>query len=222
MRRTQKIAIIVIVFILLASAAVSAIQLPGIDLSGGLIWIGNAEEEGGPSPLLGIWGVGLPLQFSPLFSIEPELSMFGTQYQLMSDGIKAVPTEIEYADSLWTLILSLDVPFRFTFYLNEALSLGPAAHAVFVFRIPMKGWGEASAQTGDPEHRKAISTYFYSNASFLYPGVGFFFNWKIFESLGFHFRLLSLFPLFHLWDGENAPFWDQMGISARVGVRFYF
>lgn len=199
-----------------------SVSFPGIDLSGGMFWIGNAETEGGPSPLLGIWGVGLPITFTPLFSIGPELSMCGTQYQLMSDGEKAVPTEIEYADSLWALFLLLDVPFRFTFHITDAISLGPSAHTTFIFRIPITGWGEASARTGDPEHRSAISRYFYENARFLYPGTGFFFNWKLSGVLGFHARLLALFPLFHAWDGESAKFWDQLCISGRVGIRFYF
>lgn len=222
MKRLPKIIFFVLLILLFSAGAGFSLALPGLDLSGGLLWLGNAETEGGPSPLLGIWGVGLPLQFTPLFSIEPELSMFGTQYQLTSDGSKAVPTEIEYAHSLWALILMLDIPFRFTFHINDTITLGAAAHTAFVFRIPTIGWGDASARTGDPEHRAAIAGYWYQNARFFYPGTGLFFNWKMFDSLGFYVRLLSLFPLFHAWDGEAAPFWDQMCISGRVGVRFYF
>lgn len=222
MNPQSKFICIAVLLLLFSAVACSAVSLPGLDVSGGLMWMGNAETEGGPSPLLGIWGVGLPLEFTPLFSIEPELSMFGTQYQLSTDGSKAVPTEIEYASSLWALMLMLDIPFRFTFQLNDALSLGAGAHTAFLFRIPTIGWGEASARTGDKEHRAAITGYWYQQARFFYPGTGFFFNWKMFENISLFVRLLSLFSLFHAWDGEAAPFWDQMLISGRVGIRISF
>jgi hypothetical protein len=222
MRRKPKIICIALLLVLCSAGTGFALTLPGLDISGGVMWLGNAETEGGPSPLLGVWGVGLPLKFTPLFSIDPALSMFGTQYQLTTDGSKAVPTEIEYASSLWALALMLDVPFRFTFHVSDTISLGAGPHLAFLFRIPTIGWGDASARTGDPDHRAAIVAYWYENARFLYPGAGLFFNWKMFENIGFYVRLLSLFPLFHAWDGENARFWDQLHISGRVGVRFYF
>lgn len=222
MRRLALIICIALCILFFSAFQLYSFDLPGLDLSGGLIWLGNAEFEGGPSPLLGVWGVGLPLRFSPLFSIDPELSMFGTQYQLTTDGSKAVPTEIEYAHSVWALILMLDVPFRFTFTVSEAISLGADAHLAFLFKIPTIGWGDASARTGDEAYRSAIVSYWYQNARFLYPGAGMFFRWRMFDNLAFHLRLLSLFPLFHAWDGENAAFWDQMYISARVGIRISF
>lgn len=217
-----RVLLIAVVLMAAVSGQLFSLDLPGFDLFGGIQWMGNAEEEGGPSPLMGVWGVGLPLEFSRLISLEPELSMFGTQYQLTSGGVKSVPTEIEYAHSLWFLSLMLDVPLRFTFRINEALALGAGPHLAFLFRIPTIGWGDASARTGDRDHRAAIVAYLYSNVKFLYPGTDLFLSWQFAEKLGFFFRIVSYFPLFHAWDGEAAPFWDQFFLSFRVGVRFSF
>lgn len=236
------------IFLLLFTAAAShlfGLELPGIDISGGPLWIGNGagiersytdengetvpgdnpdtEPEGGPSPLLIACGIGLPLEFSDLLSLEPELSFFGTQYQLADQAAvegttipKAVPTEIEYASSLWVLTVMLDVPFRITFHPGDNLSIGGGIHTTFLFRIPTVGWG------GDDLDRASIAAYFYKKMRLYYPGAGFFLNWKFSERIGFHVRLLGLFPLFHLWDGENIKFYDQLMLSGRVGFRFYF
>jgi hypothetical protein len=236
-----------ILFLMLPASApvVFGLDLPGIDISGGPLWIGNGagiersytdengdtvrndnpatEPEGGPSPLLMAGGVGLPLEFTDLLSLEPELSFFGTQYQLAdqaaTDGStvpKAVPTEIEYAASLWVLTVMVNVPFRLTFHPVDKISLGGGIHTALLFRIPTLGWG------GDDLDRASIAAYFYKKLRFYYPGAGFFLNWKFSERLGFHFRLAALFPIFHLWDGENIKFYDQLMLLGRVGLRFYF
>jgi len=220
--RAVKILMSACVLFIAAGGVAFSVDLPGLDVFGGLQWLGNAETEGGPSPLMGVWGLGLPIEFSQLISLDPELSMFGTQYQLASDGVKAVPTEIEYAHNLWALMLMLDVPVRFTIHITDTISTGAGAHLSFLFRIPTIGWGDASARTGDAEHRAAIVSYFYNNARFFYPGIDLFLNWKFFEKIGFYVRILSLFPLFHAWDGEDVPFWDQFCLSGRIGIRIYF
>ena len=50
----------------------------------------------------------------------------------------------------------------------------------------------------------------------------------MFESLGLSFRTTTLFPIFHLWDGElkidgnRIPFHDQLMVSLTFGARYYF
>ena len=234
----------------IVSTAAFSLNLPGLDLSGGMLWVGNQAvqteldsdgeiisqiPQGGPSPILGIYGVGLPLEFLNWLSLEPELSMFGTQYEgyylTINDGVedtepgrKAAPTEIERADSVWLLSIMLDLPVRFTLRVSETIAFGGGVHNVLFFRIPILGYGEGKfvADSTLPTYRSDVSTYYYKKGRFYYPGVSAFFNWKFSNVFGFHVRVLTLFPLFHAWDGEGAAFTDQMMISGRIGLRIYF
>lgn len=220
----KRIYLVLVSLLLLLGGTVSvpALSIPGIDLFGGLVFVGNGHAEGGPSPLLGYWGVGMPVKINENMYFGPELSMFSTQYQLTSDRSKAVPTEVEYADSLWMVSLLLDTSFRYLFKASDTLYLGPSGHLGFLFRIPILGYGLAAMGSTDPTYRTSIVSYFYSQLRFLLPGVGFRLYWTAFERLGFLFRLTGYFPVFHLWDGEGAPFYDQMIVSGTVGVRFQF
>ncbi len=246
---------------------IHAFDIPGLDFSGGIMWIGNGATQivvntdnelteqrpkGGPGPTLGTGGVGLPLEFTDWLSLEPELSFFGTQYELFNQKaadptgpvdltapVKAAPTEVEFADSVWLLSVMLDIPLRFTIRFTEKISAGGGVHNVFLFRIPILGWGAGAfvpGSTGDT-YRGLTVSYFYKAARFYYPGTGLFFNWKFSERLGFYIRLRALFPLFHAWAGESVdyivpedgttqsfrtPFYDQLMISGLVGIRVYF
>lgn len=220
----KRIILVLACLLLLLGGAVTApaLSIPGIDLFGGLVFVGNGNAEGGPSPLLGYWGVGMPVRINENMYFGPELGMFSTQYQLTSDGSKAVPTEVEFADSLWMISLLLDASFRYLFEVSDTLLLGPSAHLGFIFRIPILGYGLAAGDSSDPTYGSSIVSYFYSQVRFFLPGVGFRLYWDLFERLGFLFRLTGYFPIFHLWDGEGAPFYDQMIVSGTVGVRFKF
>ncbi len=220
----KRIYLVLVCLLLVLGGAVSvpALSIPGIDLFGGLVFVGNGHPEGGPSPLLGYWGVGMPVQINENMYFGPELGMFSTQYQLTSDGTKAVPTEVEYADSLWMISLLLDASFRYLFKVSDTLFLGPSAHLGFIFRIPVLGYGLAAPGSTDPTYRSSIISYYYSQFRFFLPGVGFRLYWTALERLGFLFRLTGYFPVFHLWDGEGAPLYDQMIVSGTVGVRFQF
>lgn len=220
----KRICLLLTCFLLAFGGAVSApaLSIPGIDLFGGLVFVGNGHSEGGPSPLLGYFGVGMPVEINENMYFGPELSMFSTQYQMTSDRSKAVPTEVEFSDSLWMVSLLLDTSFRYLFKVSETLFLGPSAHLGFIFRIPIIGYGLAAPGSTDPTYRTSIVSYYYSQFRFFLPGAGFRIYWTAFERLGFLFRLTGYFPIFHLWDGEGAPIYDQMIVSGTVGVRFQF
>ena len=240
---------------LIPLCGVPALNIPGLDVSAAFTVKGNSAvqtvldgegnvvdriSQGGPSPVVTSVAVGLPLEFTPLISLEPELYMFGTHYELynlsviegfenivdVASASKAVPTEIETANSVWLLSLMIDVPLRFTIRINETLSAGGGIHNVLLLHIPTLGWGNgafAAGSSGDT-YRSLIASYFYKSARFYYPGAGLFFSWKFSDRIGLVIRSRILFPLFHAWDGESAytTFYDQMIISGRIGLRIYF
>ncbi|MEW5817871.1 MAG: hypothetical protein AB1798_21065 [Spirochaetota bacterium] len=195
-------------------ASLYAIEVSSIDIHMGLNWLGNSEQEGGPSPLLPASGISVPLRLTSFFFIDPEFLFFGTQYRLMSTGIKAVPTEIEFADSVWYLNFILDIAACFEVKLSNAISLGASLSPAFDFRIPFTAWGEGAS------HKSQMTSYFYGSGRFFYPAAGLFFNWNMFQNMALMIRFKVYFPMAKLWTKENTPFHDQLMLSGTVGLRF--
>ena len=193
-----------------------ALSVKSIEARAGLLWLGNSSTEGAPSPLLDTVGIALPITITPAISIAPELDFTGTQYQLQvySDPTRAVPTEIEFANSVWYLGILLDLPFRYTFPLSKQTALGFGVSPAFLLRIPTVSWGTGGSEAG------AMSAYLFGKGRFFYPSAQVFFDWQVLSGLALEFRLRGFFPIFHIWDGEGLPFWDQMMIDGNVGFRF--
>jgi hypothetical protein len=192
----------------------SSLSLSTIDARTGLLWIGSAGNGTvvAPSPLLNYWGASLPLNLTGSLSLVPELDLYGTQYQLL--GTRAIPTEIEYKSSVFMLGAILDPEFRYTFTISKLLAWGITASPMFVFRIPTRSWDLG------PTDIASITKYLYAKGRFFYPGVGGFFDWQVFPNIGLEVRVRSFFPVFHLWDGEGLPFYDQLMVDGSIGLRF--
>ena len=218
MRYGKKTGLLLLVLVV-AAAGAGAFQIESLDAHGGILFLGNGETEGAPSPILPTWSVSLPMSFSSLFYLSPELGIFWNQYQLSSDGDKAVPTEIETANQVSFITLYLDANALFRFAINEQLSAGPLGFLSFVFRIPIRGWDEAAEDTS---YAETMTGYLYGSGRFLYPGIGGFFNWAFSENFGFAFRLKWRVPFFHSLAGEEGGFHDQMMIVGTVGITFFF
>ena len=221
--------ILVLIFTILSIGTLYAFEIPSMQFHGGLLWLGNGVEEGGPSPLLRTFGGSMQMFFTRRFFLHPELGFYGTQYQLAADGIKTIPTEIEFANSVWFLSTVLDLQTGMDFQLSSSFSLGFMVFPSFVFRIPLRSWGTCAEVSDESSTCKStMSSYFYQKARFIYPGVGVYALWKTFDRLGIAVRIKGYIPLFHLWDGEvradgsRVPFYDQMVISISGGIRYYF
>lgn len=214
--------VLLILGLLLLTSSAAAFELftiEGIDVHGGLLWFGNAEAEGAPSPLLWEFGVSSPFAFTDFFLITPELSMFWNQYQLSESGVKAIPTEIETANQVTFITLVLDLQAMFRFRITEQIAAGPVVFPSFVFRIPTKSW-DAAAE--DAAYKQKMTEYLYGDGRFFYPGIGGFFQWAFSERFGFLFQLKTRLPLFHAWDEEGISFHDQMMVGAAAGIQIYF
>ncbi len=186
-------------------------RIETIDVHGGILWIGNSDSEGAPSPVLFTAGVGFPVSINKIVYFVPEIDFYGTNYQVTSGG-RTVPTEMETANALWVLGILIDLPFVFKFSFNDNFSGGLSASTMLSFHIPFGGEGNSS--------RGDMNSYFYGKGRFFYLGSGFFLEYKILNILGLHFRSRLFFPFFHIWDGEKLPFYDQMMFSTTVGLRF--
>jgi len=227
-----------LIFFLFSPVLLSA-DLESIDVKGGVIWIGNepVDAEGkdaAPHPLTTVVGVSLPIRFSTIFALVPELRYYGLPYG-MEYG-RAVPVEIEFASWPWVLGFLLEPRAVFDFRLADTLTISPYLSPTFLIRIPVPNRYSADIDE--------IAAYQYGMGRFFYPEAGVVLDWRLpfrnrsplaeslneegftgeppYEGIEIHFivDLNAYFPVFHIWDGEERKFYDQFMASGAVGLRF--
>ncbi len=175
-----------------------------------VLWLGNSDTDSAPSPLLGVVGGGIRFSLSNSFSFQPELGFYGMEY-FYRDG-KAYPAEIEYKDAVGVIGILLDPLLYYRYPLKgEELVLNGGFGPAFSFKIPLIPHGEAPTNE--------VGSYFLSGGRFLYLELRGTLDWTITRALGLSVRLRALFPVFHLWDGEGVPFYDQLFFGAGIGLR---
>lgn len=217
-RSRLKQSVFIFIFLLYASTLTTAdvINRRSVDVHGGLIWIGNAEPEGAPSPLLNVLSASLPIRFSRLVSFSPEFGLFGTQYGIPDSSPKVVPVEREAFSAVWFLSLLVEPHFTLDFGLSNDISIGLFAAPIFLLRVPTVSWGDGSSQLAQ------IAGYHYEAGRFFYTAAGFSFSWAVHSNMSLLVRIKSYLPVFHIWDNESYPFYDLMMLSGTIGFRIYF
>ena len=192
-----------------------AATVDSIVLTGNLLLIGNGVEDYQPSPLVPAAGVTVPIRFSPLFSLEPGIDLFQWYYCFV-DPEKAAPAQMDSRGErlVWGILLSPRC--FFTFPLSETLGIGLYAAPGFFFPIPGKAWD------ADTPTAAEFAAYFYGKMRFLYPEAGFRLTWKARDAVALHVNVRSWWPLFHAWDGEEYPFYDQLLVSVGIGFSLSF
>ena len=180
-------------------------------VTGGVMYIENSSTDGAPSPILPYLGANASFYLKEKMFIEPTIA-FNWNYYLWStkEGM-ALPAEIEYADSVLLLNIIIDCPFVMKYDFKKNLSLCWLASPLFIFRVPLKTWGEGESQKSD------IMSYFYGGR-FLFLEAGGFAEWDFSSKNSLKARVDLILPVFHLWDGDS--FSDQL--SVRVSVTFSF
>ncbi len=178
----------------------------------GLLWMGNTEVESAPSPLITTVGASVPFPLPGRFGFAADLTLFGQPYLLTDEG-RAVPAEIEYREVL-VLGMALNPYFTFDLFTSEKISLAVLASPSFIFRIPTIAWDSGGENRGD------MASYLFGSGRYIFPALGVSGVWGWFPRLPITFKLVSFFPLFHLWDGEGLPFRDQLMIQVSFGFLF--
>ena len=220
-------------------APVSAANVESVDVSAGVIWIGNTGENIAPSPLTSILAVSFPIRLASVLLLVPELGYFGGPYGI--DNNRIVPVEIEFKDSVYMTNFIVSPRLVLAFNLGSSFIIGASLSPSVVARAPTFAWGEGETQ------RMQITEYFYSSGRFFLPEAGLFFDWAVpykieipgqprdeeseeetgepesSRKLDIHlaFGIRGYFPVYHFWDGENLPFHDQLMISGTAILRFF-
>jgi hypothetical protein len=200
-----------LIFLITVCMSVSAIDFVSAD--GGVILMLNADENSAPHPFMPALGASFNIlpDDKPLL-LEAGMLLFGTQY-MWSDE-RAAPAEIEAANSMLTLGIILEVRVGYIFTLSELFRIGVTGGLASVFRFPIKAYDNGSENQGD--------VLGYLMARFLYPEIEATFRWRLREKLGLSLGVRYMFPIFHIWDDEDLPIYDQMMFSLILGVQFYF
>ncbi len=197
------------------AAGIHALDVEGIGLTGGIVWTGNSDDAGGPSPVKSVVGASLPVALSPGFVLTANARAYAHDYEWTDDG-RAVPTEIETRDALSVLSLLADVEATFRFALSDEVAGGLSIAPTFLLRFPTTAYGEAE------EDRAAMRSYFSAAGRFFYPGLGLYCRWRATDSVSLVFRTRGYPPLFQRLAEPDLPFYDQMLIAASVTVLFTF
>jgi hypothetical protein len=208
--------------VLLLAAPLSAftltLTLTQVSVEPGLLAIGNTDEPStGPTPILLTQSLGasFPLAIEGPFFLEPSASIFGTWYEYT--GTRAVPGARESGKSFFVLGTLLALRAGAAFPVSSKVSLGGAVGLDLLVRIPIDIENGAAARADD---RRASLGYFYGMARFLYPETSLFCAWRLTERFGLAFTVRAMHPVFHLWDGENLSYLDQLMIAGQVGFTY--
>lgn len=183
-----------------------ALALSEIDINAGLMYIGSAPP-GAPSPVVQTLGASLLVQTGgPLF-FEPSIDFFGSYYVWNTTVNRAVPSPYENAESFLTIGSLIGLQAGMVFPVAKDLEMGGAVGIDFLIRFPL----EFPTGTGDG------LTYFYSEGRFVFPETRFITRWDVTDGVTLVFTLRGMYPLFHLWDGESLPFYDQLLAAFNLG-----
>jgi len=218
-------------------AAEVQLAVSEVSINPGLLWIMATETVGteyaAPGPVLTTLGASLPLRIWDPFFVEPMLDFWMTTYEYTAS--RAVPTEYETNKGFLVLaaLLSLQAGARWTVAermeaqpdgsskLMERLELGGALGFDFLFRLPLDYNGGTATTAERTAGAASAVSYFYGAGRFFYPETRFFASWRLSPGFGVNFNVRALWPLFHAWDGEGLPFYDQMQIAGNLGFTIY-
>jgi len=172
-----------------------------------MIWIGNADPDSAPSPLLPALGMNFPLVERRFFALETGMLLTGTYYEYARG--RAIPAELEQRDFVVPLILG-DLRAGLHLPMGSKVRLGLTAGLLLALRLPIPLGQDAAENFG------STLTYLLMRAA--YPEAEVFVQFPVLPSFDFRVGVRSAWPWFHLWDGEPFAFWDQLLVSGVLGV----
>jgi hypothetical protein len=200
----------VILLILLlggASQLSFALSVSELDINAGLLLIGSSPP-GAPSPLVQTLGMSLVLTGDGPFFLEPTIEFFGSYYEWT--GTRSVPAPYESGTSFLTIGSLITLQSGLMYTLSKSIEMGGALGIDFLIRFPFE-FQNTAADTGSG------LTYFYRQGRFIYPETRFITRWHVADGVTLAFTLRAMYPLFHLWDGESLPFYDQLLTAFNIG-----
>ncbi len=195
--------------LMLVCTAAGAWPSETLEVEGAMLWIGNADPAGAPSPLLPALGLNLPLKVQRRWGFDLGFLVTGTYYGYV--GGRAIPVELEHRDFLTPILLG---DARFSLFVplgrEQKVRLGFSAGGLVLLRVPIPLFPDASASFGP--------SLLYLLARSIYPETALSVRFPILPAFDLEIGARAGWPWFHLIDGEPYAFWDQLLVSAVLGV----
>ena len=212
-----RIACIVLSAALLGVPSAFGVSLRGVDVNPGLVMVFTTDPLAAPSPIVATIGASMPIDITDLFFVEPAIDVFGVNYRYTDT--RAVPATMEAGDGFFTACILIGAQAGARYPLTKVLEIGGTVGADFLIRFPLElvNTGAESVADRDPSLE-----YFYGALRFIYPETRVFLRWQVVEQLGLVFSVRAFYPIFHIWDGENLPFLDQLMIAGSLGFSIRF
>ena len=190
----------------------------------GLFWLGQSESteiQGvAPSQLVQNGGISFRFPVGAVLALEPGLDLFYREYLFSEDLNRAVPTLMETGRVTGPLagVLGavINLPLSVSLNLGSdrfGLVLKPGISAVI--RIPLWGIDGTTREETNP-----ILVDLNGNGRFVYPETALGFVLGMGPRTDAEFGLRVLYPLWHLWDDRNLPFWDNLIVWGSVTLRW--
>jgi hypothetical protein len=201
---------VLIVSLLLAviPTLVFAFKISELDINASPVLFIGSSPPGAPSPLVQTLGTSLVIQSDGPFFFEPTIEFFGSYYEVI--GSRTVPSPYESGTSFLTIASLITLQSGLMYTVSKDIEMGGALGVDFLIRFPVE-FQNTDADTGDG------LTYFYSQGRFIYPETRFITRWHVADGVTLVFTLRAMYPLFHLWDGESLPFYDQLMAGVDIG-----
>jgi hypothetical protein len=192
--------------LLLVCTGADAYPWQTLEVDGAMIWIGNADPDSAPSPLLPALGLNLPLKVQRLWGFDVGFLVTGTYYEYA--GGRAIPAEIEHRGYLVPIVLG-DARFSLFVPIGQKVRLGFSAGGLVFLRVPIPLFPDASADFGQ--------ALLYLLARSVYPETALSVRFPLLPAFDLEVGVRAAWPWFHLLDGEPYAFWDQLLVSGVLG-----
>jgi hypothetical protein len=177
-----------------------------VEVDGAILWIGNADPDSAPSPLLPALGLNFPLVARRRWGFDTGFLLTGLYYEY-ADG-RAIPAELEQRGYAVVAILG-DARYSYFVPIGK-VRLGFSAGLLLFLRLPIPLFADASADFGQ--------SLVYLLARAAYPETALSVRFPLAPAFDMEIGARAGWPWFHLWDGEPYAFWDQLLVSAVLGL----
>lgn len=203
--------------ILFGALSLHGISLEGVEIQVGGSWYGNAEEnQDTPSPLTLSGGISLPLRLSSILFFYPEVLVSSGNFRFNQSSRRVVPASIETYNRTSVLQLLINPAVVIGKSVNRKHFIGGSISPSAIIRIPLEAFDR-----GD-EYMQTLKDHFYDPWNILHLSAGIVYRWEISNSIGVGTSLIGHYPMKHLWDLEELPFWNHLTILASFRLSFLF
>jgi len=210
--RVRVLAVVALLSLAAIPAVAASVDDIDIDFSPFHLIATADSNAGGPSPIVQLYGVSVPIRLGGPWFVEPILELFGTYY--LWTGSAAAPAAMESGTGFFTLGTLISLHGGVSFPVTKEIELGGALGLDLLLRFPMEFQNTTSSDMAD---QSSAQSWFFADGRFFYPETRLFLRWHIIDPVDLIVNLRVFYPLFHAWDGSSLPFYDQLMATAGLG-----